>query len=122
MTGFTKCLRKCFRTPAEDWKPLRRNVEKGDSEKVTVKVTAATGGRDQIGEALNGISCMHVLGKVFCTASEGSKCPCVISLRHVALQPELQSISLQTKYVLHGSLSHEIAYPKSMTVIKDIND
>lgn len=52
MTGFTKCLRKCFRKPAEDWKPLRRNVEKGDSEKVTVKVTVATGGRDQIGKGM----------------------------------------------------------------------
>ena len=59
MTGFTKCLRKCFRTPAEDWKPLRRNVEKADNEKVTVKVTAATGGRDQIGEGLGERDLVH---------------------------------------------------------------
>ena len=65
MTGFTRCLRKCFRAPAEDWKPLRRDVEKGDSEKVTVKVTAATGGRGQIGESFGqSISCMHVHGEI----------------------------------------------------------
>ena len=64
MSDFTKCLRRYFWGPAEDWKPLRRIAEKGDSEKVTVKVAAATGGRDQIGEALeNKISCTHVLSE-----------------------------------------------------------
>lgn len=49
MTGFTNCLRKCFKAPAADWKPLRQSVDKGDAEKITVKITAAAEGRDQIG-------------------------------------------------------------------------
>ena len=63
MTGFTKCLRRCFRAPAADWRPLRHTVGKEDAERIRVKITAAAEGRDQIGalHAFTNLPSWHVL-------------------------------------------------------------